>query len=83
MEKRSAGEKLSKIWKGELDATGGYLIVTDDGEILCYHIYNRNEFENYLVVNTKLETANSTGHDFGTIYSDENEFFSISSFVVY
>ena len=39
----------SKVWTGEYDATGGYLIVKADGEILCYHIYNKNEFENYLL----------------------------------
>lgn len=47
----------SKVWTGELNTTGGYLIVKDEGEVLCYHIYNRNEFENYLLNNTKLETA--------------------------
>ena len=67
------GMMPSKVWTGELDATGGYLIVKDDGEILCYHIYNRNEFENYLLTNTKLETASSTRHDFGTIYSNGAE----------
>jgi len=69
------GMMPSKVWTGELDATGGYLIVKEDGEILCYHIYNRNEFEDYLIVNTKLETASSTRHDFGTIYSDGGEIF--------
>lgn len=69
------GMMPSKVWTGELDATGGYLIVKEDGEILCYHIYNRNEFEDYLIDNTKLETASSTRHDFGTIYSESNDLF--------
>lgn len=63
------GMMPSKVWNGLYDATGGYLIVKDDGEILCYHIYNKNLFENYLFYNTKLETASSTRHDFGKIYS--------------
>ena len=65
------GMMPSKVWTGEYDATGGYLIVKADGEILCYHIYNKNEFENYLLANTKLETASSSRHGFGEIY-DEN-----------
>lgn len=69
------GMMPSKVWSGELDATGGYLIVKDDGEVLCYHIYNRNEFEDYLLNNTKLETASSTRHEFGSIYKVGNEFF--------
>lgn len=66
------GMMPSKVWTGQYDATGGYLIVKADGEILCYHIYNKNEFENYLFANTKLETASSTRHGFGEIY-EENE----------
>jgi len=65
----------SKVWSGVLDATGGYLIVKSDGEVLCYHIYNRNEFEDYLFYNTKLETASSTRHDFGTIYKQNNQLY--------
>lgn len=42
------GMMPSKVWSGVLDATGGYLIVKSDGEVLCYHIYNRNEFEDWL-----------------------------------
>ncbi len=69
------GMMPSKVWTGELDATGGYLVVKEDGEILCYHIYNRNEFEDYLFTNTKLETASSTRHEFGTIYSENGQFY--------
>ena len=65
----------SKVWTGEYDATGGYLIVKADGEILCYHIYNKNEFEDYLLVNTKLETASSSRHGFGEIYEENGELF--------
>lgn len=69
------GMMPSKVWTGELDATGGYLVVKEDGEILCYHIYNRNEFEDYLLNNTRFETASSSRHDFGTIYEKDGCFF--------
>lgn len=73
------GMMPSKVWTGELDATGGYLVVKKDGEILCYHIYNRNEFEDYLLNNTKLETASSTRHDFGTVYRENTkQFFKLN-----
>ena len=73
------GMMPSKVWTGELDATGGYLVVKEDGEILCYHIYNRNEFEDYLLNNTKLETASSTRHGFGTVYrEDSKQFFRLN-----
>ena len=69
------GMTPSKVWDGLYDATGGYLIVKETGDVLCYHIYNRNQFENYLFANTKLETASSTRHDFGKLYIDNNDMY--------
>lgn len=62
------GMMPSRVWTGELEATGGYLVVKNNGEIVSYHIYNRNDFENYLFNNTKLESASSTRHQYGAIY---------------
>jgi HpaII restriction endonuclease len=67
------GMTPAKVWTGVYDATGGYLIVKENGEVLCYHIYNRNQFENYLFANTKLETASSTRHEFGKIYEKDGQ----------
>lgn len=73
------GMMPSKVWGGLYDVTGGYLIVKDDGEVLCYHIYNKNQFENYLYNNTKLETASSTRHEFGIVYfEDDNYYFKLN-----
>lgn len=69
------GMMPSKVWTGELEATGGYLVVRDDGEVLSYHIYNRNDFEDYLLNNTKLETASTSRHDFGSVYSEGDKQF--------
>ena len=69
------GMMPSKVWTGQYDATGGYLIVKENGDVLCYHIYNRNEFENYLFNNTKLDTASSNRHDFGSIYEENGELY--------
>lgn len=67
------GMMPSKVWTGQLDATGGYLVIKEDGDILCYHIYNKNEFEDYLLNNTKFETASTSRHSFGLIYKDGQE----------
>lgn len=69
----------SKVWSGTYDATGGYLVVKENGQILCYHIYNRNDFENYLFFNTKLETASTSRYDFGELYEEnENMYFKLN-----
>lgn len=69
------GMMPSLVWTGKYDATGGYLIVKENGDVLCYHIYNRNEFEDYLYNNSKLETASSKRHNFGTIYEENGQFY--------
>ncbi len=67
------GMTPNAIWTGNYDANGGYIIVKEDGDILCYHIYNRNEFQDYLYDNTKLETPSSSRHGFGEIYTSGSE----------
>lgn len=65
----------SKVWDGTADATGGYIIVREDGEVLCYHLFNRNEFEIYLINNTKFETASTSRHGFGGIYKEDDKYY--------
>lgn len=69
------GMTPAKIWDGQYDATGGYLIVRDDGEIVCYHIYQHNHFQDYLLKNTKFDTASSSRYEFGFIYEKEGDLF--------
>ena len=65
----------AKTWDGIADATGGYIIVREDGEVLCYHLFNHNEFENYLLQNTKFETASTSRHQFGLIYKESGKYY--------
>lgn len=58
-------------WNGAYQANGGYLVVKADGDVLCYHFYDRNLFEDYLYCNTKLETPSSSRYDFGKLYKNE------------
>ena len=60
----------SNNWNGQDEANGGYIIVKESGEVLAYHLYNRNMFENYLLNNTKMDTPSTTKHNFGMIYDD-------------
>ena len=69
------GMKPATVWDGLDEATGGYIVVTKEGNVLAYHIYNRNYFEEYLLSNTKYETASTSRHDFGEVYSENREDF--------
>ncbi len=66
------GMTPAKEWKGRYDANGGYLVVRKDGEIVCYHFYNRNDVEDYLYYNTRFERASRSRHHFGRLYRGED-----------
>jgi uncharacterized protein YjfI (DUF2170 family) len=63
------------VWSGLLDSTGGYLIVKSNGEIICYHIYNRNQFEEYLLKNTKIINPSSKRNKYGIVYSENGQYY--------
>jgi hypothetical protein len=62
-------------WEGKYDATGGIIVVKQDGDIVCYHIYNRNEFQKYLVNNTRFEQASTSRYNFGSVYEENGRYF--------
>lgn len=67
------GMMPSKDWDGYTEAHGGYIIVKEDGDVVCYHLYNRDKFEDYLFHNTKLDTPSTSRHGFGKIYEEDGE----------
>lgn len=62
------GMTPERVWEGSYSATGGIIVVKKDGELVCYHIYNRSEFQDYLLRNTRLEQASTTRYNFGDVY---------------
>lgn len=62
-------------WNDRLSAYGGYIVVRDDGQLVCYHLYNENAFKDYLFNNTKFDTPSSTRHNFGRVYEKNGELF--------
>ena len=59
-------------WNGKFDANGGYLVVKKDGDILCYHFYDRNRFEDYLFSNAYLERSSTTRHKYASIVKEND-----------
>jgi len=60
----------SKEWDTKLSAYGGYIIVLNDGRIVCYHLLNDDEFKEYLYKYTKIDTPSTTKFKFGDLYLD-------------
>ena len=65
------GMRAAEVWKRDYQATGGYLIVREDGELISYHFYFAKSFEDYLFNNTQLETPSTSRHGFGDIYFED------------
>ena len=78
------------LWTGIYDATGGQIIVKDDGDVVCYHIYEQNQFLNFLLNSTYLEQPatsedeNNPGYPkpnpkkkffFGWVYEENGKYF--------
>lgn len=57
-------------WNNQNEVTWWLLIVKRDWEIVCFHIFNRDAFEDYLFKSTKLDTPSSSRHEFWTIYKE-------------
>lgn len=69
------GMTPGKEWDGNESATGGYIIVKRDGDVLCYHLYNRNFFEEYLLRNTTIDRPSATRYEYAFVYKDNGKYF--------
>ena len=64
-----------KVWSGKADANGGYIIVREDGEVLCYHLYNRNDFEDYLLKNTRFDRGGAGRHGYAVVEKVDGRYY--------
>ena len=67
----------SKEWNGVEDATGGYIVVLPDGQLVALYVYNNNVFEKYLYESTIFERASTTRHNYMHLVKDpsSNDYF--------
>lgn len=61
----------SKPWDGKYNCNG-LLVIRPQGDLLLYHVIKDNDLKDYLFKNTRLDTASSTRHRFGSIYQERN-----------
>ncbi|MEA2092036.1 MAG: HpaII family restriction endonuclease, partial [Campylobacterota bacterium] len=63
----------NKEWDGLMVVNGGYILVKENGEIVCFHLFNEDIFRDYLLSTVKLETPSSSRHQFGSIFKESGE----------
>lgn len=67
------GMTPATAWDGHDEANGGYIVVTSRGNVLAYHIYNRDFFKEYLMNNTKYERASTSRHGYASLYKENGK----------
>ena len=65
----------SEPWKDYDEASGGYVIVLPDGELIAFYIYNRSLFDKYLLESTKFERGDTGRHDYMTVYKESGKYY--------
>ena len=58
-------------WVGTEDANGGYITVRSDGEVVCYHLYNRSDFEQYLYDYTVFDRPSTSKYGYFDVYKED------------
>jgi type II restriction enzyme len=71
LEAVALGMRPSEPWSGNMEAEGGNLIVTSNGEILCHHALDKDSLRNYLFSNTYIDTPSRSKWKFGSITRDK------------
>ena len=67
----TAGSK----WDGKEQVNGGYIVVTDDGDVLCYHSNDREAFRDYLYRNTYFEYVSADKYNWSRILKIDGEYY--------
>ena len=71
------GMTPSSRWDGRYSASGGYLVVKANGDLVCLYAADRDKFRDYLLLNTRLETGDTKKHGFGFVESYPTDGFRI------
>lgn len=69
------GMTSGTVWNGRYTAVGGFIIVKEDGDIICYHVYDKDEFQDFLMHHSKFDIPDSGRHEFGKVFKDCDRYF--------
>ncbi|MCQ2511786.1 MAG: HpaII family restriction endonuclease [Lachnospiraceae bacterium] len=69
------GMTAGKVWDGKEQVNGGYIVVMDDGDVLCYHSNDREAFRDYLYKNTYFEYVSADKYCWSRIQKIDGEYY--------
>lgn len=62
----------SKEWDGLQIASGGFIIVKPNGEVVTYQRYDMDLIENYLIEYTYFDHPSTSRHKYGKLFKDDD-----------
>ena len=69
------GMTAGKEWDGKEQVNGGYIVVMDDGDVICYHSSDRESFRDYLYRNTHFEYVSADKYLWSRIINIDGEYY--------
>ena len=69
------GMTAGKEWDGKEQVNGGYIVVMDDGDVICYHSSDRESFRDYLYRNTHFEYVSADKYIWSRIIKIDGEYY--------
>ena len=69
------GMTAANAWDGKEQVNGGYIVVMDDGDVLCYHSNDRESFREYLYRNTFFEYVSAKKYSWSYIEKIDGEYY--------
>ena len=69
------GMTAGKEWDGKEQVNGGYIVVMDDGDVICYHSSDRESFSDYLYRNTHFEYVSADKYVWSRIIKIDGEYY--------
>ena len=69
------GITAGNMWDGKEQVNGGYIVVMDDGDVICYHSSDRETFRDYLYRNTYFEYVSADKYSWKNNKKIDGEYF--------
>lgn len=69
------GMTAAQIWDGREQVNGGYIVVMDEGDVICYHSNDRESFRDYLYRNTYFEYVSADKYSWSRVLKIDGEYY--------
>ncbi len=69
------GMTPGKPWDGKTEVTSGFIVVKPDGDVVTYHVYNRDAFMQYLYLCTRFEKPSRSRHHYARLFEVDGKIY--------